>query len=55
VQLVVAGSTSSDIALRLSLSRKTVDTYRARIMVKLGVANRSALIRFALEYELPPV
>jgi DNA-binding NarL/FixJ family response regulator len=55
VQLVVAGSTSSDIALQLSLSRKTVDTYRARIMVKLGVANRSALIRFALEYELPPV
>src|ERR1700677_1329787 len=55
VKLVVAGSTSSDIALQLSLSRKTVDTYRARIMVKLGVANRSALIRFALEYELPPV
>jgi DNA-binding NarL/FixJ family response regulator len=55
VQLIVAGSTSSDIALHLSLSRKTVDTYRGRIMVKLGVANRSALIRFALEYELPRV
>jgi DNA-binding NarL/FixJ family response regulator len=55
VQLIVAGSTSSDIALHLSLSRKTVDTYRGRIMVKLGVANRSALIRFALEYELPLV
>ena len=55
VQLIVAGSTSSDIALQLSLSRKTVDTYRGRIMVKLGVANRSALIRFALEYELPTV
>jgi DNA-binding NarL/FixJ family response regulator len=55
VQLIVAGSTSSDIALHLSLSRKTVDTYRGRIMVKLGVANRSELIRFALEYELPPV
>ena len=53
VQLIVAGSTSSDIALHLSLSRKTIDTYRGRIMVKLGVANRSALIRFALEYELP--
>jgi DNA-binding NarL/FixJ family response regulator len=53
VQLIVAGSTSSDIALQLSLSRKTVDTYRGRIMVKLGVANRSALIRFALQYELP--
>jgi DNA-binding NarL/FixJ family response regulator len=55
VQLIVAGATSSDIAQRLSLSRKTVDTYRGRIMVKLGVANRSALIRFALDYELPIV
>jgi DNA-binding NarL/FixJ family response regulator len=55
VRLIVAGSTSSDIAEHLSLSRKTVDTYRGRIMVKLGVANRSALIRFALEYELPLV
>jgi DNA-binding NarL/FixJ family response regulator len=55
VRRIVAGSTSSDIAAHLSLSRKTVDTYRGRIMVKLGVANRSALIRFALEYELPPV
>lgn len=52
---IVAGSTSSDIALRLSLSPKTVDTYRGRMMVKLGVANRSELIRLALEYELPIV
>jgi DNA-binding NarL/FixJ family response regulator len=52
---VVAGSTSSDIALRLSLSPKTVDTYRGRMMVKLGVANRSELIRLALAYELPIV
>jgi two-component system response regulator NreC len=55
VRLIVAGSTSADIAEQLSLSRKTVDTYRGRIMVKLGVANRAALIRFALEYELPLV
>jgi DNA-binding NarL/FixJ family response regulator len=50
---IVTGSTSSDIGLHLSLSRKTVDTYRGRIMTKLGVANRSNLIRFALEFELP--
>jgi DNA-binding NarL/FixJ family response regulator len=55
VQLIAAGSTSSDIARHLSLSSKTVDTYRARIMVKLGVANRSALIRYVLDYELPAV
>jgi DNA-binding NarL/FixJ family response regulator len=55
VHLIAAGSTSADIARHLSLSSKTVDTYRARIMVKLGVANRSALIRYVREYELPAV
>jgi DNA-binding NarL/FixJ family response regulator len=52
---IVAGSTSAEIARHLSLSRKTVDTYRSRMMVKLGVANRSELIRFALEYDTPLV
>jgi DNA-binding NarL/FixJ family response regulator len=49
---IVEGSTSVAIAKDLSLSRKTVDTYRARLMVKLGVANRTALIRLAIENEL---
>jgi DNA-binding NarL/FixJ family response regulator len=50
---IVGGATSAEIAQQLSLSRKTVDTYRGRMMVKLGVANRAALIRLTLEYELP--
>jgi DNA-binding NarL/FixJ family response regulator len=50
---IVAGLTSADIAQQLNLSPKTVDTYRGRLMVKLGVSNRSALIRLALEHELP--
>ena len=49
---IVAGSSSSDIARELSLSRKTVDTYRGRLMLKLDAPNRSALIRFAIEYQL---
>jgi DNA-binding NarL/FixJ family response regulator len=49
---LVAGATSATIAKQLSLSRKTVDTYRGRLMVKLGVSNRTALIRFAIENEL---
>jgi DNA-binding NarL/FixJ family response regulator len=48
---VVAGASSAAIARNLSLSRKTVDTYRSRLMAKLGVCNRSALIRFALEID----
>ncbi len=49
---IVAGASSVEIAQHLCLSRKTVDTYRGRLMVKLGVANRSALIRLAIEHEL---
>jgi DNA-binding NarL/FixJ family response regulator len=52
---IVAGSTSAGIAKCLSLSPKTVETYRGRLMVKLGVDNRAALIRLALEWELPAV
>jgi DNA-binding NarL/FixJ family response regulator len=51
---IVTGATSSEIGKHLSLSRKTVDAYRGRLMVKLGVANRSELIRLALAYDLPP-
>jgi len=46
---LVAGRSSADIAELMSLSSKTIDTYRSRLMAKLGVADRSALIRFAVE------
>jgi DNA-binding NarL/FixJ family response regulator len=48
---IVAGGSSSDIAQHMSLSPKTIDTYRGRLMVKLGVRNRSELIRFVIENE----
>jgi DNA-binding NarL/FixJ family response regulator len=48
---IVAGSSSTEIGVQMSLSRKTVDTYRSRLMTKLGIHNRSALIRFAIEHE----
>jgi DNA-binding NarL/FixJ family response regulator len=46
---IIAGASSAAIAKSLSLSPKTIDTYRGRLMMKLGVGNRSALIRFAIE------
>lgn len=52
LQRIVAGASSADIAANLCLSRKTVDTYRGRLMTKLGVGNRSALIRLVVEHEL---
>lgn len=55
LRYIVAGLSSSGIAPLLSLSRKTVETYRARMMLKLGVANRSELIQLAMECTLPTV
>jgi DNA-binding NarL/FixJ family response regulator len=54
LHLTVAGLTSAAIGTQLSLSRKTVDTYRSRVMEKLHVPDRSALIHFAIEHALGP-
>jgi two-component system, NarL family, response regulator NreC len=42
------GFSSQEIAERLIISAKTVDTYRQRIMDKLNIHHRSELIRYAL-------
>jgi DNA-binding NarL/FixJ family response regulator len=55
LRALVKGSSSSVIGRQLSLSPKSVDTYRHRIMVKLGVSNRAELIRLALEDALTVV
>jgi DNA-binding NarL/FixJ family response regulator len=49
-QLVVEGKSSSEIAASLCLSSKSVDTYRSRLMQKLGVGNIPALVSFALQH-----
>lgn len=54
LHLTVGGATSAEIARTLSLSPKTVETYRSRIMEKLGVADHTALIRFAVEHAMTP-
>lgn len=43
------GFSSSEIGEKLFISPKTVDTYRSRIMEKLGLTHRSELVRFALK------
>ncbi len=48
IKQVARGYTNQEIADRLGLSVKTVETYRARAMEKLGLANRAALVRYAL-------
>ncbi|MDD5468037.1 MAG: response regulator transcription factor [Anaerolineales bacterium] len=52
LRLVALGYTSAEIAAKLNLSVKTIETYRARGMEKLGLTNRASLVRFALRNEL---
>lgn len=47
-RLVAFGHTNKEIAQSLFLSVKTIETYRARVMAKLGLANRAELVRLAL-------
>lgn len=49
LQLVALGHTNQQIADRLILSVKTVETYKARVIEKLGVRGRAALVRYAME------
>lgn len=44
--------TSTDIAARLGLSQRTVETHRYHIMRKLGIADAPGLARFAIEQGL---
>jgi len=54
LQLTVTGSTSAAIAGKLNLSPKTVDTYRSRVMEKLGAQNLPELVRLAIKHGLTP-
>ena len=48
LKLTAEGFSSQEIADKLIISAKTVDTYRQRIMDKLDIHHRSELIRYAL-------
>jgi two-component system response regulator NreC len=50
--LTAEGYSSREIGKKLFISPKTVDTYRSRIMDKLGLNHRSELVRFALRVGL---
>ncbi len=49
---VARGYTAAKIAESLNLSSKTVETYRARGMEKLGLRSRAALVQFVLHHHL---
>jgi DNA-binding NarL/FixJ family response regulator len=54
LQLVVEGRSSAEIAALVHLSPKSVDTYRSRLMKKLGITDVTGLVKFAIQHGLTP-
>jgi DNA-binding NarL/FixJ family response regulator len=55
LQQIAEGKSSAETARALCLSPKTVETYRSRMMKKLGIPDFSALVRFAIQHGLTPL
>lgn len=55
LHLVVEGHTSAEIADRLFISRRTVETHRANLMRKLDLRTHTDLIRYALQRGILPM
>ena len=52
LELIVDGYSSVEVATTLALSPKSVDTYRSRIMRKLGIGDLPGLVKFAIRHGL---
>ncbi|HEY7789790.1 MAG TPA: response regulator transcription factor [Vicinamibacterales bacterium] len=52
MRLVASGRTIGQIATTLSLSAKTVSTYRSRVLEKMRMASTAELMRYAIENKL---
>ena len=48
LQLAAAGYTNKELSLRLRIGVKTIETYKARAMEKIGLDNRAELVRYAI-------
>jgi len=48
LRLIAQGMRNKDVATHLGISVKTVETYRSRLMMKLGIDNLADLVRFAI-------
>jgi DNA-binding NarL/FixJ family response regulator len=50
IELVAAGLTNQDIAVKLAISKRTVDNHISNILTKTQTDNRVSLVRWALQW-----
>ncbi|HEY3916036.1 MAG TPA: response regulator transcription factor [Verrucomicrobiae bacterium] len=52
LRLIASGKMATEIAKELSLSVKTISTYRTRILEKMGMKNNAELMHYAIQHRL---
>ena len=52
LRLIVRGHSLAEVATKLCLSIKTVDTYKVRIMGKINATKKSDLVNYAIKYKM---
>jgi two-component system, NarL family, response regulator NreC len=55
LHLLAEGQPTAEIALRLGISRRTVEAHRARVMKKLALSSQAELARFAIQRGILPL
>lgn len=55
MRLIASGKTVKEAGYELSLSVKTISTYRTRILMKLGLQNNSQIMRYAVQHGIVDV
>jgi DNA-binding NarL/FixJ family response regulator len=55
LQFLVEGRSAAAIARKLKLSPRTIETYKARLMKKLGLTDLPALVKFAVRHGITPL
>jgi DNA-binding NarL/FixJ family response regulator len=55
LQRLVEGKSAASVARDLHLSPRTIETYKARLMRKLGLSDLPSLVKFAVRHGLTPL
>ncbi len=55
LKLVTEGKSNFEVAAAIGLSPRTVETYRGRLMRKLGIENLPTLVRYAIRHGIIPL
>jgi DNA-binding NarL/FixJ family response regulator len=54
IRILAEGKANKEIAAKLGITVRTVETHRAKIMLKLGLHSLAELIHYAIRHKIIP-